>query len=193
MNFLDSWIFEVALHKIINKICRLIYSVYVLTTIHMSTRPEGFWTWIKSCYILPSLANKPETRLKGTEELVDHLEEELLSVVDGSTMAQCFVGRDTLVCDAYGIKTPNQFINTLANNVRKRGAMDTLISDGGSYEVSSNQNSSRYTSAVRTSRVPSLTFNNESNCELDSHADTFVLGKYSYIFMGHEKAINIVG
>ena len=23
----------------------------ILTTIHMSTRPEGFWTWIKSCYV----------------------------------------------------------------------------------------------------------------------------------------------
>ena len=29
-----------------------------------------------------------------------------------------------------------QFINTLSDNVRKRGAMDTLISDGGKYEIS---------------------------------------------------------
>ena len=36
MDFLDCWIFEVVLHEIFN--------------IHMSTRPEGFWTWIKSCY-----------------------------------------------------------------------------------------------------------------------------------------------
>ena len=27
--------------------------------------------------ILPSLANEPDTRLKGTEKLMDHLEEEL--------------------------------------------------------------------------------------------------------------------
>ena len=55
---------------------------------------------------------------------------------DGSTMAQFFCGRDTLVCDAYGIKSTKQFINTLSDNIRKRGAMDTLISDGGKYEIS---------------------------------------------------------
>ena len=53
------------------------------------------------------------------------------AVDDGSTMAQFFCGRDTLVCDAYGIKSTKQFINTLSDNIRKRGAMDTLISDGG--------------------------------------------------------------
>ena len=31
---------------------------------------------------------------------------------------------------------PKQFINTLSDNIRKRGAMDTLISDGGKYEMS---------------------------------------------------------
>ena len=49
---------------------------------------------------------------------------------------QFFCGRDTLVCDAYGIKSTKQFINTLSDNIRKRGAMDTLISDGGKYEIS---------------------------------------------------------
>ena len=57
----------------------------------------------------------------------------------------------------------------------------------------SNQNSTRYTSVVRTSRVGSLTFNNESNSELDSHADTSVQGKHAHIFMDHGKAVNIVG
>ena len=58
------------------------------------------------------------------------------AVDDGSTMAQFFCGRDTLVCDAYGIKSTKQFINTLSDNIRKRGAMDTLISDVGKYEIS---------------------------------------------------------
>ena len=58
------------------------------------------------------------------------------AVDDGSTMAQFFCGCDTLVCDAYGIKSTKQFINTLSDNIRKRGAMDTLISDGGKYEIS---------------------------------------------------------
>ena len=51
-------------------------------------------------------------------------------------MAQFFCGHDTLVCDAYGIKSTKQFINTLSDNIRKWGAMDTLISDGGKYEIS---------------------------------------------------------
>ena len=58
------------------------------------------------------------------------------AVDDGSTMAQFFCGRDTLVCDAYGIKSTKQFINALSDNIRKKGAMDTLISDGGKYEIS---------------------------------------------------------
>ena len=36
-----------------------------------------------------------------------------------ATMAQFFCGRDTLVCDAYGIKSTKQFINTLSDNIRK--------------------------------------------------------------------------
>ena len=58
------------------------------------------------------------------------------AINDGSTMAQFFVGRDTLVCDAYGIKSQKQFINTLYDNIRFRGAMTTLITDGGQYEIS---------------------------------------------------------
>ena len=58
------------------------------------------------------------------------------AVDDGSTMAQFFCGHDTLVCDAYGIKSTRQFINTLSDNIRKWGAMDTLISDGGKYDIS---------------------------------------------------------
>ena len=58
------------------------------------------------------------------------------AVDDGSTMAQFFCGHDTLVCDAYGITSTKQFINTLSDNIRKWGAMDTLISDGGKYDIS---------------------------------------------------------
>ena len=42
------------------------------------------------------------------------------AINDGSTMARLFVGRDTLVCDAYGIKSQKQFINTLYDNIRFR-------------------------------------------------------------------------
>ena len=58
------------------------------------------------------------------------------AINDGSSMAQFFVGKDTLVCDAYGIKSQKQFINTLYDNIKTRGAMDTIITDGGKYEIS---------------------------------------------------------
>ena len=58
------------------------------------------------------------------------------AVDGGPTMAQFFCGYDTFVCDVYGIKSTIQFINTLSDNIRKWGAMDTHISDGGKYEIS---------------------------------------------------------
>ena len=51
-------------------------------------------------------------------------------------MAQFFVDKDTLVCDAYGIKRQKQFINTVYDNIKTRGAMDTTVTDGGKYEIS---------------------------------------------------------
>ena len=51
-------------------------------------------------------------------------------------MAQFFVGKDTLVCDTYGIKSQKQFINTLYDNIESRGAVNTIITDGGKYEIS---------------------------------------------------------
>ena len=73
------------------------------------------------------------------------------AVDDGSTMAQFFCGRDTLVCDAYGIKSTKQFINALSDNTRKQGAMDTLISDGGNYEISK-----QVTDLLHSSKIISL-------------------------------------
>ena len=40
------------------------------------------------------------------------------AIHDGSTMAQSFIDKDTLVCDAYGIKSQIQFINTLYDNIK---------------------------------------------------------------------------
>ena len=67
---------------------------------------------------------------------IDTIFSDTPAVDDGSTMAQFFCGHDSLVCDAYGIKSTKQFINTLSDNMRKWGAMDTLISDGGKYDIS---------------------------------------------------------
>ena len=58
------------------------------------------------------------------------------AIDDGSTCAQIFVGRHSLLGDAYGCKSDSQFINTLEDNIRKRGAMDLLISDRAKAEIS---------------------------------------------------------
>ena len=58
-------------------------------------------------------------------------------VVDsGVKHAQVFVGRDTLVADAYPMKSGKQFVNTLEDNIRRRGAMDRLLSDSAKTEIS---------------------------------------------------------
>ena len=58
------------------------------------------------------------------------------AIDDGARCAQFYVGRDSLVCDVYGMKTEKQFVNTLEDNIRRRGAMSKLISDRAQSEIS---------------------------------------------------------
>ena len=58
------------------------------------------------------------------------------AIDNGSTMAQIFVGTTTFVTDAYGMKQEKQFVNTLEDNIRNRGAMDKLVSDCAQVETS---------------------------------------------------------
>ena len=54
----------------------------------------------------------------------------------GHTFMQVFIGRKSLVIDVYPMSSTAQFVNTLEDNNRKRGAMDKLISDHASVEMS---------------------------------------------------------
>ncbi|GAX27530.1 hypothetical protein FisN_UnNu102, partial [Fistulifera solaris] len=58
------------------------------------------------------------------------------AIDNGATSAVLFCGRDTYVTDIYGIKTDKQFINTLEDNIRERGAPTRLISDHAQVEIS---------------------------------------------------------
>ena len=60
------------------------------------------------------------------------------AVDSGVKQAQVFVGRDTLVADAYPMKSGKQFVNTIEDNIRRWGAMDTLLSDSAKTEISNN-------------------------------------------------------
>ena len=57
------------------------------------------------------------------------------AVDDGSIAAVIFAGIDTHVTDIHGIKTDRQFINTLEDNIRYRGAPTKLISDRAQVEI----------------------------------------------------------
>ena len=58
------------------------------------------------------------------------------AVDSGVKQAQVFVGRDTLVADAYPMKSGKQFVYTLEDNIRRQGAMDKLLSDSAKTEIS---------------------------------------------------------
>ena len=47
-----------------------------------------------------------------------------------------FVGRDTQVAHAYPMKSGKQFVNTLEDNMRRRGAMYKLLSDSAKTGIS---------------------------------------------------------
>jgi len=54
----------------------------------------------------------------------------------GVTRAQLFVGLNTHVTDVYPLHTDKQFVNTLEDNIRYRGAMSKMISDSAQVEIS---------------------------------------------------------
>ena len=58
------------------------------------------------------------------------------AIDSGVTMPQIFVGKRTLVTDVYPLKSQKQFVNTLEDNIRFRGAMTKLISDYAKVEIS---------------------------------------------------------
>ena len=58
------------------------------------------------------------------------------AVDSGVKQAQLFVGKESLVSDIYPMRSGKQFINTLEDNIRRRGAMDKLISDSAKNEIS---------------------------------------------------------
>ena len=58
------------------------------------------------------------------------------AIDSGVTLAQFFVGTESLVCDVYPLRSENQFVNALQDNIRCCGAMDKLISDRAQVETS---------------------------------------------------------
>ena len=58
------------------------------------------------------------------------------AIDSGVKLAQLFVGKESLVSDIYPMRSGKQFVNTLEDNICRRGAMDKLISDSAKNEIS---------------------------------------------------------
>ena len=58
------------------------------------------------------------------------------AIDSGCKCAQIFVGTKTMVADVYGMKTEKQFVNTLQDIIRHRGAPTKLLSDHANLEIS---------------------------------------------------------
>ena len=74
--------------------------------------------------------------LKSEPVATDTVFSDTPAVDSGVKQAQVFVGRDTLVADAYRMKSGKQFVDTLEDIIRRRGAMDKLLSDSAKTEIS---------------------------------------------------------
>jgi hypothetical protein len=80
----------------------------------------------------PALNVKPRDEPVATDTIFSNTP----AIDGGKTCAQIFVGTETLVTDVYGMKSEKQFVNTLEDNIRKRGAMSRLLSDHAQVEIS---------------------------------------------------------
>ena len=58
------------------------------------------------------------------------------AIDSGATKAQIFVGRRSLVVDIFPVKSDKWFVRRLWDVIRKRGAMDTLMSDSAKVQIS---------------------------------------------------------
>ena len=80
----------------------------------------------------------PELSVKcGTEPVeTDTVHCDTPAIDDGSKCAQVFVGTKSLSTIVYGMKSDKQFVNSLEDSTRKRGAMEKLTSDSSQSEIS---------------------------------------------------------
>ena len=58
------------------------------------------------------------------------------AVDSGVKQAHLFVGKESLVSDIYPMRSGKQFVNTLEDNIRRRGVFDKLICESAKNEIS---------------------------------------------------------
>ncbi len=75
----------------------------------------------------------------------------------GATIAQGFVGGESLITDVYAIKSDWQFINTLEDQIWTWGAPTKLISDWAQVEINNQVKEILQPTALMTGRVSPTT------------------------------------
>ena len=91
-------------------------------------------TYLRKHYKSPNPALNVHRRNEGVA--TDTIYSDEPAIDDGARAAQLFVGCDSMVTDVYALHTEKQFVNTLEDNIRIRGAMDRLVSDRAQVEIS---------------------------------------------------------
>ena len=66
----------------------------------------------------------------------DTIFSDVTAIDNGATCAQIFVGISTKYCEAIGMKMDGEFFHALMDNIRKIGAMDKIVTDGGEALIS---------------------------------------------------------
>jgi hypothetical protein len=102
------------------------------TTTQYSRMPMS--TYLKRTYRSPFPALN--VRRRNEPVATDTVYSSEPAVDNGSTAAQLFVGTESLLVDVYPMKTDKQFVNTLEDNIRQRGAPIKLVSDSAITELS---------------------------------------------------------
>ncbi len=85
--------------------------------------------WYKSPFPAPNVHRRDE------QVATDTIYLDTPAVNSGATIAQVFIGVESLVTDVYAIKTNWQFINTLKDPIQRWGAPTKLISDQAQVEI----------------------------------------------------------
>ena len=58
------------------------------------------------------------------------------AIDDGATCAQLFIGLTSKYCEAIGMKIDGELVSALMDTIRKNGAMDRIVTDGGEALIS---------------------------------------------------------
>ena len=102
-----------------------------------ATTQYGRSGWIDGTITQTMKAPFPALNVRRRHESVatDTVYSDTAAIDSGVTSAQFFVGCDSLYGSVHPMKTDKQFVNTLWDEIRKRGAMDKLVSDRAQVEI----------------------------------------------------------